>query len=420
MARGTIIARDIRVDGDGATTLFSCEVAADGAGLPSRLWFRFPSDVAPLIDPGGSAFVPILVLVAMRLHQDLHIEGEVSPELLRSVPRLMAIYADWSRDFEPLWRVKVTAATAANPPRGNSAAAFFSCGLDSTFTLLKNVKRYPPGDARLLSHLLIVHGFDVHIDDELLFEQLLERGRRVADAYGKRLVPVATNAREGGFRCVDWQHYGHGPGLASVGLALGRGFHTIYIPATDDALHLDPWGSHPAVDPLWSTETVEFVHDGLEARRVDKVRYISQVPLFLSTLRVCMSGRRGVYNCGECVKCLRGMVEFDLLGTLHRSETFPTRLDLGDVTNLAIPADRTRRYWMDLRHWAHDLGRAEIVAAIDTAIARSRRADYEWLAPCAPVLTKLGVTSERLRRLKRGVLRRLSKAPSPTEIKADR
>lgn len=411
MTRGTIIARDIRVDGD-ATTLLSCEVVADGAGLPSRLWFRFPVDVAPLIDPGGSAFVPVLVLVAMRLHRDLHIEAEVSPELLLSVRRLLAIFSDWSRDFEPLWRVNVTAAMSAIPPRGTSAAAFFSCGLDSTFTLVKNVKRYPPADARSLSHLLMVHGFDVPIDDELLFEQLLDRGRRVADAYGKRLVPVATNARQGRFRCVDWQHYGHGPGLASVGLALGRGFHTVYIPATDDALHLDPWGSHPAVDPLWSTETVEFVHDGLEARRVDKVRSIAHVPVFLSSLRVCMSGRRGVYNCGTCIKCLRGIVELDLLGTLHLSETFPNRLDLGDVMNLTIPPDRSGRYWMDLRQWAHELGRSEIVAAIDTAFARSRRADYAWLAPIAPVLTKLGVTPDRLRRLKRSVLRRLGKAPA--------
>ena len=404
MASGAIIARDIRVDGSGATAVLSCEIVAEGAGLPSRLWYRFPADVAPLIDASGSPFLPILLLVAMRLRRDLHIEGEVSPELLQSVQRLMAIYAEWSRGFEPLWRVKVTAARSAIPPRGTSAAAFFSCGLDSTFSLVKNVNRYPPEDARSLSHLIIVHGFDVPLGSAPFFGQILERAQRVADWYGKRLIPVVTNAREGGFRCVDFQHYGHGPNLATVGLALGRGFHTVYIPATDPALQLEPWGSHPAVDPLWSTEGVEFVHDGLEWRRIDKLVYISRVPLFLSTLRVCMVAERGAYNCGECSKCLRAMTELDLLGILHRSETFP-RLDLEDVTNLEIPDRRARDLWVHTRNYAHDLGRDEVVAAIDTALARFQRAEYKWLAPLATVLATLGVTSDRLRRVKHRVVR---------------
>jgi hypothetical protein len=186
--------------------VLSCEVVAPGAGLPSRLWYRFPSETAPLIEPSGSAFVPTLLLVAMRLRRALHIEGEVSPELLRSLPRLMTIYADWSEEFGPLWRVNVTAASTASPPRGDRAAAFFSCGLDSTFTLLRNVQRYPSEDARSLSHLFIVHGFDVPLADAAFFGQIFDRARRVADAFGKQLVRVATNAREGGFRCVDFQH----------------------------------------------------------------------------------------------------------------------------------------------------------------------------------------------------------------------
>ena len=129
-----IVARDIRLESDGISAVLSCEVVAAGAGLPSRLWYRFPSEIAPLIEASGSAFVPTLLLVAMRLRRALHIEGEVSPALLCSLSRLMTIYTDWSEDFEPLWRVNVTAASTASPSRGDRAAAFFSGGLDSTFT----------------------------------------------------------------------------------------------------------------------------------------------------------------------------------------------------------------------------------------------------------------------------------------------
>ena len=258
--------------------------------------------------------------------------------------------------------------------------------------------------ARSLSHLIIVHGFDVPLADAAFFGQIFDRARRVADAFGKQLVRVATNAREGGFRCVDFQHYGHGPSLASVGLALGRGFHTVYIPSTDPALKLEPWGSHPAVDPLWSTEGVEFVHDGLEWRRLDKLIYVTRVPLILSTLRVCMVAERGLYNCAECSKCLRAMTELELVGVLERSETFP-RLDLARVTNLAIPDRRARDLWVHTRNHARDLGRTEVVAAVDAALARFERAEYKWLAPLAGVLASLGMTSDRLRHAKRRLAR---------------
>src|SRR5688572_9935751 len=183
-ASGRIIARDIRVDVDRATASLSCELVADGAGLPPRLWFRFPAEVFPLIDVSGSPFIPILVLVAMRLRRELHVEAEVSPALVASLDRTMGIYADWGSSFQPLWRVNVTTGLAAIP-RGESAGAFFSCGLDSTYSLLKNALRYPAEDARSITHLMIVHGFDVGLDDGPLFEQLRGRAQRVADRYGK-------------------------------------------------------------------------------------------------------------------------------------------------------------------------------------------------------------------------------------------
>ena len=74
--------------------------------------------------------------------------------------------------------------------------------------------------------------------------------------------------------------------------------------------------SHPALDPLWSTEAVEVVHDGAETRRVDKVAALAASPLALRYLRVCWENRGGAYNCGRCGKCMRTMVDLDLAGAL--------------------------------------------------------------------------------------------------------
>ena len=54
---------------------------------------------------------------------------------------------------------------AAAADRGRAAGAFFSGGVDSTYTVLRNHDRYPPGDARRIQYLVLGHGLDVSLDD---------------------------------------------------------------------------------------------------------------------------------------------------------------------------------------------------------------------------------------------------------------
>ena len=75
-------------------------------------------------------------------------------------------------------------------------------------------------------------------------------------------------------------------------------------------------GSHPALDPLWSTETLEFVHDGCEATRIEKVALIAEPDVALKFLRVCGEDHNGAYNCGWCEKCIRTKINFISLGRL--------------------------------------------------------------------------------------------------------
>ena len=78
------------------------------------------------------------------------------------------------------------------------------------------------------------------------------------------------------------------------------GSHDIYLCRQDGEIL---FGSHPLLDPLWSTETLAFVHDGCEANRMEKVRRIAESPLLLEGLRVCVDDRGpDVYNCGSCWK----------------------------------------------------------------------------------------------------------------------
>jgi hypothetical protein len=279
--------------------------------------------------------------------------------------------------------------------------------VDSFYTLLRNVARYPETDARAIRHLVVVHGFDIWGNrPPALFEATRANTAAVAGALGRESLPVATNVREF-VSDLDWAAVAHGAAMASVGLLFGQLFHTIYVPATAALarLHIKPLGSHPALDPLWSTEAVEVVHDGAETRRVDKVRAIAASPLALQYLRVCWENRGGAYNCGECGKCMRTMVDLELAGALERAETFPHAIDLPAIERLYRPPDRGGRIaWFDTLAEARRLDRRDLVEAIELMLGRSawpvsRLGRLEGAA--SRVLTRVGVTSTALKTLDR-------------------
>ena len=210
---------------------------------------------------------------------------------------------------------------------------FFSLGVDSFYSLLKN-NRDHPGDEKTIDDLLFVRGLDIAIDDpkvDDLFGMSVLNAKRVADQFRKTLLVASTNLRHFTNRFVSWGKTCHGAALASIALALGEGFTEVNIASTYDWEHLVPWGSHPKLDPLWSNGKVLLSHDGCEATRLDKTRLVSEHPIALETLRVCYENPDSLYNCGRCQKCLLTMVELQRCGALERCRTFPQNPRIKDV-----------------------------------------------------------------------------------------
>ena len=403
-----LVAGDITLSEGGARATLSCRVEARGgsrpAGLPETLWVETPRELAPGILVGGDAFLPVLLLVAMR-HEipRLVIEGDVSALLLASSRRIAEIYQRWSLDMgRPLGLAEVKAAGAAERPRGSSgSAAFFSAGVDSFFTLLRNARRYPRDDDRAITHLLAVGGFDIPLEDEALFGQLVAAGHDVAREMGRTLVPVRTNARDM-LREVDWYHFGFGPALAAVALALGGAFHTVYIPSGRSILEpFSAAASHPGVDPLWSTEGLELVHDGCDTPRVDKVPLVAASDLALRHLRVCWENRGGRYNCGRCEKCVRTKVMLALHGALARATTLPGRIEPEDLERAPRSAqERWRRLVEEIR--ARAGAAVEWLPVVDAVEAGLARASWDSSllgrmdGTVSRWLRRAGVTASRL------------------------
>jgi hypothetical protein len=294
---------------------------------PFLLWYRFPLDYISTVGHGlNDAFVAALLTPAMALGERLKIEGVVSGQLMQSLPLLQAIYREWD---EGLSLISVDSSgidlSAASQRHAGHVSLFFSLGVDSFYSLLKNHRDHRR-DEQSIDTLLFVRGLDIAIDDptvDELFNMAVQNAKRVADHFRKTLLIASTNLRHFTNKYVSWDKTCHGAALASIALALSAEFAEVKIASTYDWEHLVPWGSHPKLDPLWSNGRVLLCHDGCEATRLDKTRLVSRHPIALETLRVCYENPDSVYNCGKCQKCLLTMVELQRCAALERCHTFP-------------------------------------------------------------------------------------------------
>jgi hypothetical protein len=313
------------------------EVSALVEGMPGsktgdRLWFRFPLQFRDQLAHGGEPFLAALIPTAMALGLPLNVEVPVDEEFLSGCQQIMSLYARWDRRLQ---RIEIRAPIApVNKRVACGTACFFTGGVDSFYSLIKNLDR-ELGDNRV-THLIFIRGYtNCPLENEQLYDGLLKNLKRVAIATGLQLVVISTNLKS--FLCppaAGWDWYASSL-LVAPALCLAPMFRRVIIPAGDTYSTLSAWGSHPLVDPLWSTAGLQFLHDGCEASRSRKLEhYVSRSELALQHLRVCDHESRGLENCGTCEKCLRTLIGLRALGIKPPSGVFAQSIDLKRVARL--------------------------------------------------------------------------------------
>ncbi|MDX5380694.1 MAG: hypothetical protein LPK31_05145, partial [Actinomycetes bacterium] len=274
---------------EGSSTLLESEVTMQGRG-GQRLWIRTTGEAVPATN---DAFVAFALLPAMKLGVPLVSEGPVSRSLLEeALPGVQRVHAIWGEDtrhprrgrFTP---IDVRAPLGDDAPRGPGVGVFFSGGVDSSFSLL---------EAReAITDLVFIHDFEAAFPEEPR-RAALAGVERVARAFGKRLVQVETNAKEVFGDIVSWHHY-HGAFLIGCALPQQGRLGLVHIPSSVDVGRIVPWGSHPLLDPAWSTAATTFVHDRLDVTRFEKTAVVARDRVLLENLRVCWAPHQ---NCGWC------------------------------------------------------------------------------------------------------------------------
>ncbi len=341
-----------------------------------KLWYRLPAAYAHAITPSSDPFVLGMLHRAMLAHQDLVVHGEVSLTLLRNLEEYQRAWALWlPKHYAPIDIIADVEREQTPAPDG--AIFTFSGGMDSAFTAWRHHKAMCGRRTRKLRAGILVHGFDIPLAAADTFANRLAHARAMLSSLDMDVIPIATNLRQWG---AEWFAM-FGAGSASCLTLLQAGWNTGLISSGPAYNHLlIPNGSNPVTDYLLSTGAFEIVHDGADARRIDKARALAEWMEARQHLRVCWQS--DLYrNCGHCRKCVRTILEFRAVGAglpecfeqdasdwqIVTRVSSAAEFDYLDAAYKTVKANRVKGSWV----WA--LGAA-------VQISRARRAAKKIVA----------------------------------------
>jgi len=253
---------------------------------------------------------------------------KVCPTLLEGLRTAMGVLSLWSKGT---WQPMSIEAEPRRVPRygeaGRNAALFLSGGIDSLAALAVNRETHPLDHPGAVRDGFVVHGFDIGgvVKRGLkypVFHRALEALKPVAEDAHLNLLPVYTNLRHLCDGRDLWLNRFFGAVLASVSHAFSRRVGLAHIASSYDLANLHPCGSHPLLDPYYSSFEVRILHRDLELSRMEKIRKVIQWDAAFQNLRVCLANVPDQLNCGKCEKCVRTMLALVSLDALHRTRAF--------------------------------------------------------------------------------------------------
>ncbi|MGC2656554.1 MAG: hypothetical protein WA324_01160, partial [Bryobacteraceae bacterium] len=255
-------------------------------------------------------FVFGIIFYAMRLGQGIRVHGAMSLDALRNLNEFQEAWTLWKGDRYKKVDIlpdELVESSAVSP--APEALAAFSGGIDSIFTVLRHANaKLGTASYALKRSLVMVHGFDVPLNDHYQLDSLRKRVRPFVDEMNLSLRLIRTNLKK--LELQVWQdsftaqlacclhNYSHECGYGLIGSS-----------EPYDGLVL-PWGSNPATDYLLSGAAFRIVHDGAGYSRTQKVEEIIKNSTATAVAKVCWEGTETYKNCGVCEKCVRTQLNF--------------------------------------------------------------------------------------------------------------
>jgi hypothetical protein len=298
------------------------QVQAEYAGESHTLWFSLPlPEGQALLTERLDGFVVGLLLKAMQLGEDIEADGEMSARLVYNLNHyVVPILAEQLPKFK---RIRITARHCSAEPikeGANGVITGFSAGVDSFGVIYDHLREdLPPGYrlTHLLFHNVGSHGDFGGEEARWLFNQRYELNKGFPQEMGLPFLKLDSNLSE--LLQMSFEQTNPIRSLASVLMLqklvrryyLASSFRNadVYIAPTYDIAF-----ANPALVHLLSTESLDCVASGSQYTRVEKTRFIAEMPAARRWLNVCTTVAAEGSNCGRCTKCLRVMFTLEMLG----------------------------------------------------------------------------------------------------------
>jgi hypothetical protein len=353
------------------------EVAAylEQDGKKQRLWWRLPMQWRDAVTPWADPFVVGFIFPMMQSGGELLVEGVVSPSLLKNLDLYAAIWRAWCPGkYQP---VQIRARKEVEMPPASEPAMVivpFSCGVDSSFTILRHHRGLMGRRNRKIGAAVLMHGFDIWLDEKnaaAMYAGLLEGANAMLESINVPCIAVSSNFHELPTIWAD----SHDTHLVSGLMLFAKQFGEALIANNNPYAAMEwPWGHHPVCDPYLGSDRFGIMHDGGEIARFEKIELISLWPQAMRHLRVCYSNPGNYGNCCKCEKCIRTMLTFRMLG-MGLPGAFKQDVDDYHIRRAKFHFDIGLQRWMDLRKELQQrgLGKTSWARAMRTAEQRSRR-----------------------------------------------
>jgi hypothetical protein len=292
----------------------------------AQLFYSVPEQYKAFLTESLDPFVIAMVFKGMWLGADIHVHGDVSSSLLHNLVEFQAFWSSVHPEY--FIPVEIYAESESESTRSNERAILaYSGGMDSNFSAWRHHTQGAERFGRHLSAALMVHGFDIPLEEPEMFARSLANSHRMLDSIGLEVIPLKTNFQT----IVQLWILSHGAGLASALMMLRAGFGAGMIAATLPYHSVLPLlGSNPISDPLLSSDSFTILHDGAAFTRGQKARALSSWSEAMHYMRVCWEGKERDRNCCHCAKCIRTILNFRAMG-LPRPACFESDVNLWQI-----------------------------------------------------------------------------------------
>lgn len=332
-----VVARNIRIEERETTLRVACDIVSDG--FPETLFFDVDQSAADAVEIDEPNWVLLSLLYpAMLLGRDIRIEADLSPYLLNNARNdLMHLV----RNYHPTAsQITIEAGVPSAPPAKldrQDVVTGFSCGVDSFATVLKYMSSEVPDGARLTGASLYQVGALVGAKDLSIIHDALARIRPVVDDLGLVLYSLASNMEDLYTEVLRQKRLGITRFAKSVSfrnaaatLVFQKAI-SVYLASGNLSYRYATYGQAPTVSsldavlqPLFSTESLQFQCGVAGLGRREKLAYIAGSPMVQKHLDVCVRpvdmryGDNLYRNCGTCEKCIGTLISLEGLGMLDK------------------------------------------------------------------------------------------------------